>query len=115
MTDVNTLNERTRLLALHKQTGDRLVALLVAVYKLPLEQRKIVLEQYEENYERIAKGKEAAQAAKLIEEETDEKFDCKTCRDERVVEVLGDGDNFEVDVVGYKPCPDCKWEDPIQD
>lgn len=40
---------------------------------------------------------------------------CPTCNNDRGVEVIGDGDNFEVDVINYKPCPDCEWENPIQD
>ena len=44
-----------------------------------------------------------------------ETYDCPTCQDERGIEILGDGDNFEVDVIGYKPCPDCKYVNPIQD
>lgn len=40
-------------------------------------------------------------------------MNCKTCEDEGVVEVLGDGPNFEVDVIGYKPCKECAYEDPI--
>lgn len=41
-------------------------------------------------------------------------YECFTCKDERGIEILGNGDNFECDVVGYKPCPDCEYEDPIQ-
>jgi len=40
---------------------------------------------------------------------------CPTCNNDRGVEVIGDGDNFEVDVIDYKPCPDCEYEDVIQD
>lgn len=37
--------------------------------------------------------------------------DCETCGGEGVIEVMGDGDNFEWDVIGYKPCPDCEYDD----
>lgn len=53
MTGVNEMNERTR----HERTGDHLAALLIAVYRLPLESRKIVLEQYEKNLNNIARSK----------------------------------------------------------
>lgn len=104
MTHVNELNERTRNQRMNQRIRDDFGALLIAVYRLPLEQRKIVLEQFEKN-------RRTAIAERI--EET--KPDCETCNDEHCIEVLGDGDNFEVDVIGYKPCPDCKWEDPIQD
>lgn len=42
--------------------------------------------------------------------ETKTKYDCDTCQDDRVVEILGDGDHFECDVVGYKECPDCCFD-----
>lgn len=102
MTHINELNERTRNQRIHDDFG----ALLIAVYKLPLEQRKVVLEQFEKN-RRTAIAERLAEMEPIPE--------CETCNDERAIEVLGDGENFEVDVVGYKPCPDCKWEDPIQD
>jgi len=103
MTDVNTMNERTR----NQRIRDDFGALLIAVYRLPLEQRKVVLEQFEKN-------RRTAMAERLNQEDS---FvpECATCNDERVIEIIGDGDNFEVDVIGHKPCPDCKWEDPIQD
>lgn len=101
MTDVNTLNERTR----NQRVHDDFAALLIAVYRLPLEQRMVVLKQWEKN--------KRTMIAERLKGDTEP--ECKTCNDERAIEVLGDGDNFEVDVVGYKPCPDCKWEDPIQD
>ena len=34
--------------------------------------------------------------------------DCETCGGIGYLEVLGDGDNFEVDVIATKPCPDCR-------
>lgn len=36
---------------------------------------------------------------------------CERCGDTGVIEELGDGENFEVDVIGYKPCPDCNNQD----
>jgi len=110
MTDVNTLNERTKLEAIaeikamqFQETADRLSAILIAVYKLPLEPRTMLLEQYYKNLETMKKEREKPEV------------ECETCQDERAIEVIGDGEGFEVDVIGYKPCPDCKWEDPIQD
>lgn len=38
-------------------------------------------------------------------------FDCETCEDTGQVDIIGDGDNFEVDVIGHKRCPDCGEED----
>lgn len=32
---------------------------------------------------------------------------CETCGGEGYIEELGDGDHFEVDVIGHKKCPDC--------
>jgi hypothetical protein len=53
MSDINTLNERTRLEAQHKETGDRLAALLIAIQRLPLEHRQTVMHQYEHNFMNI--------------------------------------------------------------
>ena len=92
MTSVNELNERTR----NQRIRDDFGALLIAVYRLPLEQRKVVLEQFEKN-------RRTAIAERLTPE-----YECETCQDQRAIEVLGDGENFENDVVGYRPCPDCK-------
>ena len=44
----------------------------------------------------------------------EKEYECNTCQDDGQIEVIGDGDNFECDVIGYKPCPDCKYENPIQ-
>jgi hypothetical protein len=32
---------------------------------------------------------------------------CNRCDGDGYVEVMGDGPNFEWDVVDHKPCPDC--------
>lgn len=34
-------------------------------------------------------------------------IECDNCNDEGFVEEMGDGDNFECDVVGVKRCPEC--------
>lgn len=34
---------------------------------------------------------------------------CPVCNEE-LEEVLGDGDNFEVDTIGYKPHTDCEQD-----
>ena len=52
MTSVNELNAITRTRKeLQNQLHSRFGALLIAVYKLPLEQRIEVMEQYEKNYQ----------------------------------------------------------------
>jgi len=33
-----------------------------------------------------------------------EKYNCQKCLDTGKIEILGDGDNFEVDVIGIKKC-----------
>lgn len=35
-------------------------------------------------------------------------YPCRTCDGVGYIEELGNGDNFEVDVIGTKPCPDCR-------
>jgi len=64
MTSVNELNERTR----NQRIRDDFGALLIAVYRLPLEQRKVVLEQFEMN-------RRTAIAERLKPE-----YDCETVR-----------------------------------
>lgn len=112
MTDVNTLNERTRLEKIHKETGDRLAALLIAVYRIPLEQRTLVLEQYERNLKNIRRGRKPSPKTDAVIRDAET---CETCGGDGLIEIMGDGANFEWDVIGHKPCPDCAWEDPIQD
>lgn len=34
---------------------------------------------------------------------------CESCNCDGYVEILGDGDNFECDVIGTKPCPECNY------
>lgn len=34
----------------------------------------------------------------------DQMYDCEDCKDTGAIEVMGDGDNFEYDVVGIKRC-----------
>jgi hypothetical protein len=41
---------------------------------------------------------------KIHKEQVEEKFDCELCQDTGEIEVMGDGDNFEWDVVGIKQC-----------
>ena len=36
-----------------------------------------------------------------------EATECETCNGDGYVEEMGDGANFEWDVIGTKPCPDC--------
>lgn len=36
---------------------------------------------------------------------------CEKCGGSGVIEILGDGENFECDVIGHKPCPDCRDND----
>lgn len=38
------------------------------------------------------------------EEDDKEEVVCELCNDTGVIEVMGDGDNFEWDVIGTKPC-----------
>lgn len=97
MTDVNTLNERTRT----QHIGDRLAALLIAVYKLPLEQRTDVLAAYEKNLQNIAAGRQTQDISHELTQA------CPTCDGDGVIEIMGDGANFEWDVIAYKPCPYC--------
>jgi hypothetical protein len=33
--------------------------------------------------------------------------ECETCGGSGMIEELGDGDHFEVDVIGHKRCPEC--------
>ncbi|MDZ4241132.1 MAG: hypothetical protein U1D31_03375 [Patescibacteria group bacterium] len=37
--------------------------------------------------------------------------DCQFCAGEGIIEIMGDGDNFEWDVVETKPCKECRQED----
>lgn len=113
MTDVNTLNERTKQEAEQKllrerleYTGDKLAALLIAIYRLPLEQRTVVLEQYEHNFQEILANKQA---------ETEEV--CDVCNGDGYVDIDGDAGDHGWDKIGEKPCPKCypPYEDPIQD
>lgn len=34
-------------------------------------------------------------------------YHCDTCNGTGIVEILGDGENFECDVIGYKKCLVC--------
>ena len=36
---------------------------------------------------------------------------CESCDGDGFIEVMGDGDNFEYDVIGTKPCPECSDND----
>lgn len=35
---------------------------------------------------------------------------CERCKGEGLIEIIGDGENFECDVIGYKKCPSCTEE-----
>ena len=37
--------------------------------------------------------------------------DCEYCGGTGQIEIMGDGPNFEVDVVGYKQCEECNDTD----
>lgn len=108
MTDVNTLNERTKLEAQNQETADRLTALLIAVYKLPLEQRKPVLEQYERNLETMKRERLAKDLGNEV---------CATCNGDGYVDIDGDAGDLGWDKIGEKICPVCypPYENPIQD
>lgn len=43
---------------------------------------------------------------------TQEEFEdvCERCDGDGYIEIMGDGDNFECDVIGHKACPDCNEE-----
>jgi hypothetical protein len=100
MTDVNTLNAETRLKKQFSETNDRLSALLIAVYKLPLEQRTPLLELYNSELERI-------KADRIEDQLQADAKPCEVCDGDGVIEIMGEGSNFEWDVVGHKPCPEC--------
>lgn len=51
--NVEALNAQERERKNNLETQDRLSSLLIAVYRLPLKPRKLVLEQYETNYQNI--------------------------------------------------------------
>lgn len=38
------------------------------------------------------------------------KYSCFKCGGEGRIEIFGDGEHFEYDVVGYKQCPDCQYD-----
>lgn len=37
--------------------------------------------------------------------------ECSYCNGDGFIEIMGDGDNFECDVIGTKPCPECSDND----
>ena len=41
---------------------------------------------------------------KEIAEQEDQ---CEECGGDGIIEIMGDGENFENDVVDTKPCPEC--------
>jgi rubrerythrin len=108
MTDINTLNERTRQEAAIQETGDRLAALLIAVYRLPLEQRKVVLAQYERNLETMKRERLAKDLGNEV---------CEVCQGDGYVDIDGDAGELGWDKIGEKPCPVCfpPYENFIQD
>lgn len=106
MTHVNQLNAETRLKANLEETGDRLAALLIAIYRLPLEQRKLVMEQYEHNHAEIVHNRQ-----KPAEDV------CETCNGDGYIDIDGDAGEHGWDKIGEKPCPVCfpPYDNPIQD
>ena len=102
MTDVNTLNERTA----NQRIRDDFGALLIAVYRLPIEQRIVVLEQFEKN-------RRTAIAERLKPEEDV----CEVCNGDGYIDIDGDAGDHGWDKIGEKACPVCypPYEDPIQD
>jgi len=108
MTEVNTLNERTRQEAQSRETNDRLAALLIAVYRLPMEQRKPVLEQYERNLETMKRERVAKDMGNEV---------CSVCNGDGYIDIDGDAGDHGWDKIGEKPCPVCfpPYENPIQD
>lgn len=113
MTDVNTLNAETRLKDQLTKTNDHMVALLVAVYKLPLEQRKIVLEQYEKNKNAM----EVERFGQYMKGEYPQKKECEVCNGDGFIDIDGDAGELGWDKIGEKACPVCypPYENPIQD
>lgn len=37
-------------------------------------------------------------------------YACSVCKDKGYVEIMGDGPNFECDVIGYKKCSNCNLD-----
>jgi len=63
---------------------------------------------YTEQFRR-AQGRhlEKIQGLKRELRSLEDQLPCEKCGGEGVIEILGDGENFECDVIGHKPCPDC--------
>lgn len=38
---------------------------------------------------------------------------CETCGGDGFIEIMGDGENFEWDVIDTKPCPNCSGVDTL--
>lgn len=108
MTHINQLNAETRLKANIEDVGDRLAALLIAVYRLPIDQRKLVLTQMEHNYEEMVINRQ-----KPAEDEPV----CSVCNGDGYIDIDGDCGDHGWDKIGEKACPVCypPYEDPIQD
>lgn len=45
--------------------------------------------------------------ADLTKEDVEEEDNCEECGGDGFVEIMGDGPNFEWDVVGTRPCSEC--------
>lgn len=45
-----------------------------------------------------------------MKEEEEKKPDCELCNDTGIIEIIGDGDHFECDVIATKKCR-CQLED----
>jgi hypothetical protein len=47
-----------------------------------------------------------------VTKETNEKEEvCEKCGGDGYIEIMGDGENFEWDVIGTKPCSECQNDD----
>ena len=57
--------------------------------------------------EEQTKKMEALDEIYQTEEEEAEEDVCPVCNGDGWIEETGDGDNFECDAIGEKPCPEC--------
>ena len=47
----------------------------------------------------------------IEDKEIETMYDCDMCQDDGYIEEMGDGENFEWDVIGHKKCPKCNEDD----
>ena len=73
------------------------------------EQRDVLI--YKKNKTKQDKEDLANIDAKLSEHHKVH-FNCEYCNDTGIIEIIGDGNKFESDVIGTKPCPHC-LEEPL--